>query len=191
MRLRFDRFSRYHAAPSAFGLDLRPAALYPFVYPLQEEDLEEIACFFEDENRRRHPNFADLLDRPGIRVLTKTAALWGKRFHSPVPPSLTMRMECNEPVISDSRTSTEEYRPDGIEWEILLACVEGISRGELFTRLDHPTHRIEAAFRELVDRKLLMLIRDDCISLPLQEPVPELPGRSEYPGGCQMDSSNP
>jgi ribosomal peptide maturation radical SAM protein 1 len=190
IRLRFDRFSRYLSEPAAFDLDLKPAALYSHVYPLPQKDLADLACFFEDDNRRLHPRFSDLLSRKGIEALTLSSARWAKRFHSTSPPELTMRIENDELLIHDTRKGYQEYRLAGIESDIILACEEGLTMAELTESLlkaGHSPQTIEEGAENLIDRRLLLKIGNDSLSLPLREPIPELPRRNDYPGGVLID----
>jgi magnesium-protoporphyrin IX monomethyl ester (oxidative) cyclase len=48
--VRFDRYSPYFASSSEYNLDLHPMDFYSFIYPFSEDDLAELAYFFQDEN---------------------------------------------------------------------------------------------------------------------------------------------
>ena len=48
--VRFDRYSPYFTKRSEYNLDLHPMDFYSFVYPLNTEDLGELAYFFQDHN---------------------------------------------------------------------------------------------------------------------------------------------
>jgi ribosomal peptide maturation radical SAM protein 1 len=48
--VRFDRYSPYFSRSSEYNLDLHPMDFYSFIYPFSEDDLTELAYFFQDEN---------------------------------------------------------------------------------------------------------------------------------------------
>lgn len=46
--IRLDRFSPYHTAPAAFGLlNVRPMAIYHYLYPFEVESLRRVAYYFD------------------------------------------------------------------------------------------------------------------------------------------------
>lgn len=48
--VRFDRYSPYFASRSEYNLDLHPMDFYSFIYPFSENDLAQLAYFFQDDN---------------------------------------------------------------------------------------------------------------------------------------------
>lgn len=48
--VRFDRFSPYFYKADSYNLELKPLDFYSFVYPLEEEDMRDLAYYFYDNN---------------------------------------------------------------------------------------------------------------------------------------------
>jgi ribosomal peptide maturation radical SAM protein 1 len=184
-RVRFDRFSDYHRHPGKYGLELHPAGLSRFLYPMSAEQLERQVYFFEDAARRENPLFDALLDRPGIRGVSDAANAWRTRFHSGNPACLELTDDGEVCRIVDSRQeptgSTIEIR--GLERDLLLACDRAPAMGELLSRSAHPAGEPDRSMEKLVDLGLVLLIDGRAVSLPLREPVMPLPRIWEYPGG--------
>jgi len=186
MRLRFDRFSRYHGYPGMYGLQLTPSLLYRYIYPVAEEDLADLAYFFEDDERQKNPAFSALLHRPGIRALTEAAALWSKKFYSPDVPVLTMEPEGDGAVITDTRSGSSVYTIEAPVYSALRAFERGgnakaaevIMTCEGFTSMD-----AEEALNSLRELQLVATAGDRTVSLPITGNAVPLPGPREYPGG--------
>ncbi|MBS2033972.1 RiPP maturation radical SAM C-methyltransferase [bacterium] len=161
-KIRFDRFSPYHTRPEQYDIEMVPAAAYSQVYPVPQEELRDLAYFFQDTPRQaqRDDRF---LPMPGRRALymqlKEWTALWADR-----PPILTMHDQAGELVVRDTRpiASAPEHRLTGRAREILL---------EARTPMRYPEDESEVA--ELVSKHLLLKIGERCLSLPTSgDPVP-------------------
>ncbi len=187
-RVRLDRFSAYHEAAKEYGLSLRPARHYRYVYPLDEAALHNQVYFFEDEARSRNPLFEPLLERPGIRAVSRAVHQWTRAFYADERPVLSVRITdagCHfrdtRPVASDASCHLE-----GTVAQTYLNCEDAPTRAELNRRLARQG-MTESDFRrtiqELLDRKLLLALGSRLISLAVPEPIPDLPNLGDYPGG--------
>src|SRR4029077_1691450 len=48
----YERFSPYHFASETYGISLRPAREYQYIFPTQRVAFDRIAYFFEDRNQQ-------------------------------------------------------------------------------------------------------------------------------------------
>lgn len=184
-RVRLDRFSDYHRFPDKYRFKLRPARLSPFIYPLNDEQLEQQVYFFEDAARWENPLFDVLLTRSGICAVSNAVKTWQTRFYSENPVRLEATDDGTICRIMDSRPDTinEMIEIEGFQRELLLACNRAPQMDELNSRYAHIAGELDQAITHLVNRGLVLLIDGRAVSLPLWEPVPPLPRIWEYPGG--------
>jgi ribosomal peptide maturation radical SAM protein 1 len=188
VRLRLDRFSRYHDHAKEYGLDIHPSELAHYVYPLDDKELREQTYFFEDETRTRQPLVSSLFTRPGIKAAAREIGRWKKAFWSGNLPTLAMS-------ISDSRIHIRDTRPaavgssfdlQGVESEIYLACEKARRRKSLYDQLKkegHDRREVESAIHRLLDYKLMVELDGRLLALAVCEPLADIPKKIDYPGG--------
>jgi ribosomal peptide maturation radical SAM protein 1 len=80
--VRFDRYSPYFASRSEYNLDLHPMDFYSFIYPFGENDLAELAYFFQDENISSYAVNAARWSGP----LNASVNQWRNEWNSTGPP---------------------------------------------------------------------------------------------------------
>lgn len=82
-RVRYDRYSPYHYDSDKYGVKLNPSRCYSLVYPLEEEDIEDLAVFFEDA-----PGSCRGRSGPGVAELGRKINFWDETFR------------CKNPILS-------------------------------------------------------------------------------------------
>jgi len=171
--IRYDRFSPYHTDPTKHGIRIQAARSYRAVYPLPVEELDNLAYFFEDyagEGRREDRR----LDTPGRVALSLALKQWREAFWSPLPPILSMSDTEEGLHILDTRSVAVErrHRVQGRSRELLLEC-----------RTPRRFLEPEPALLELVDKKLVLVLNDRYLSLPVEGDLPTLQASWKFPGG--------
>jgi ribosomal peptide maturation radical SAM protein 1 len=99
--VRFDRYSVYFSRGLEYGLDLQPMDFYSLIYPFAENDLADLAYFFQDHNvSPYYVNAAVWLDR-----LSDCVERWRGGWNNAEPrPRLVLQREPDgSHVIYDSR----------------------------------------------------------------------------------------
>ena len=187
--VRFDRYSRHHASPDEYGLRLKPAELYEYIYRLSEAELANQAYFFEDVERQelgKSPTLAALLTGKGLAATRQAVKAWILNWKLEEPPELIMDVTPDRLEIRDTRSvaTAPEHVLRGLPRGIYLACDEAprveALRGAF---VDQDPERVEQAVDDLQRSKLLLAIDGRLIALALRAPVEPLPARSEFPGG--------
>jgi magnesium-protoporphyrin IX monomethyl ester (oxidative) cyclase len=196
MTIRFDRFGRYHLAPSEHALRLRPMPAYSFVYPLEEAAVRDLAYFFRHSPESGTPPswVVDPAARPGLRAVQEAVGRWKADFWS-VPESerasLTATRRDGELVIEDSRPGASErsLALRGLERSIYEECDAPRTRGDLARRLaekhqlPHGEEELDAALASLGERKLLLSMGGRHLALALRSPAVPLPDDRESAEG--------
>lgn len=200
--IRFDRFSPYQARPEEFGLRLRPAWTYPYIYPLAQETLSRLVYVFElEEGPGRQTNAFRLwgsaeftsLGGAGKDALQERLRTWLAAFLSPLPPLLCKTEEPGRTLILDTRSVAPESRVvlEGLAHRVYRACDHSPSLAGVVKALREDGGRnvdpgeVGRAVTELVERKLVLRLGERLLGLALRGEVPSLPRSNEdgYPGG--------
>jgi ribosomal peptide maturation radical SAM protein 1 len=195
-RIQFHRFSPYHQRPEDWGLHLSPYATYPYVYPLDSDQLARLAYYFDDPARRATQ--AELDQRPGLkRALTAVGRwilLWGGAGSDPSRPRplLLMRDHGEAIHIEDSRPcgAGEQVLRD-LAASVYRACdrISSLSSLSKAVRSVHPAasdEQIAAAVDDLARRKLLLRNNDKILALALRQ-VSTIADRPEDSPGGHID----
>lgn len=188
-RIRFDRFSPHQARPADFGLHLRPGWAYRYIYPLDDDALEDLVYVFEDA-AGPVPGFGG----PGRDALAAALDDWAARFRGAIPPIMCMTEEADRTTIVDTRRVAPERRVvlRGTAHRVHRACAsaqtpDGIARA-LAGDGGPPVKpaAIRRAIDDLVARRLVLSTGGRVLALALAGEVPTLPLALEdgYPGGC-------
>ena len=195
VRLRFDRYGRYHERPGDYGLELRPSGMYPYIYPLSGRDLGDLVYFFEDPERAREPGLGALLRRPGFVALAREIARWKKAFRARTPPVLSFTRRRGRLLIRDTRPGggADGIALEGAAAGLLLAGEEAPRRDEAIAAAGRKPgasrSAAEEAARFLLDRGLLLALDGRLLTLALRHPRGELPSRDDSPIGCLVGES--
>jgi ribosomal peptide maturation radical SAM protein 1 len=199
VRLRYQRYSPYHQTPDKYGLKLRPAAPYRFVYPLSEEHLADLVYYFEDDQSNDaggHIAARTVNRRPGLHAVARGVGAWFKAWYRPELPMLVMRDTGDEIAVEDGRAVAvaREHRIVGLERELLLAADEGVPEARVRGRLSGVNISqtdIDTAITDLIARKLIVRLDSRLVGLPLWEPYTPLPAPSAFPGGYFESRDDP
>ena len=194
IHIRFDRYSPYHKKAQSYGLDLVPARLLKYVYPMSDADLMDQSYFFEDRNMvdlGRNLSVGRPLQRPGANALRVAIAGWSKSFWSGAPAVL-----CEEPAedgirLLDTRPIATErlVRLDGATAAILKLCDGGQGKASLPEKLAKQglftgsEEQVADALVFLTDRAYVIELDGRVLSLTLKGDLPRLPDSSQFPGG--------
>jgi ribosomal peptide maturation radical SAM protein 1 len=84
IRIRYDRFSRYHSRPQDFGLSLHPSRAYHYVYPFSKDSLMRLGYSFEDSKRPGHAH-RGFQEGPGQQSLQDAVREWNSLWNSSKP----------------------------------------------------------------------------------------------------------
>ena len=190
-RVRLDRYSLYYDRQRDYGLRLQPAELYSCIYPVSRGALEDLVCFFEDEERSIDPRFEALLTRPGIRAASKAAAQWKIAFWAENAPCLTMAVTDSAIHIRDTRpvAIAPSFLLQGVEREVYLACDAALGLRRLVSQVvsrGYAKTEVDAAVETLLQHKLMIMSGGRLLALAVCDPMAALPERNVYPGGAVM-----
>ena len=198
IRIRFERFSPYHARPEDFGLELQPAWPYRFIYPLAEELLEQLVYRFDDirDTMSRTSYFDNRIgavnsnDAPGVGELRLHLKLWRYHQDSPEPPILSMEELGEETRIRDTRpcATAENHTLRGLHHQVHHACLAGnsltgILRALTAAGIEPGPGELEGVLSELGASRLVVPLGDRYLALAVPGEPPALPALREFPGG--------
>ncbi len=197
--LEFCRYSQYHERSEEFGLHLRPARPYSYVYPVSAEEMTDLVYFFEEKGRssiEQSPILAMLMERPGLRRLQREFNKWLKCFLSPTRPVLTMQISPDRLVITDTRPTAVEHSLvlEGLDRDVYLASDEAPQIQRLFEAFEKrgvSRENLEAIVQDMVDKKLMIKVDGRYLALAVREPYREMPADHDYPGGTIDESQHP
>lgn len=194
IHIRFDRYSPYHGKAADYGLELVPARLLQYVYPLSPADLMDQSYFFEERgvaDLGRNLSVGLTLERPGADALRKALVAWSRAFWSGMPAVL-----CEEPDgaglrLLDTRplAAERQVRLDGAAAAILRLCDGARNTATLPEKLRSDgrfagsDEQIADALAFLLERAYAIELDGRILSLTLKGDLPSLPDGSEFPGG--------
>ena len=183
VRIRFDRYSPYHARHSEFGLNLEPYHAYSYVYP-EDADLNDLAYYFEDYGHERVD-----WQRPEMQELHNQFINWTNTFYG-VANGQPRELKANAKLTLDPATGVivdtrrremgKKYRVGAKLVEILEAVHEGMPKvrfRELYGGVD---------ISALLDRGLIIDTGDHYLSLATYPPKRGLPKFEDFPCGTVM-----
>ena len=180
-QIRYERFSPYHVRPGDYQLNLSANRYYSSVYPLDQEGLDSLAYFFEDQEQLRFPRTGPRPDedsRPGRLALERWVDHWIRIFWKENPIVLSM-VDVNQQLkLVDTRPCAPQR----------FVCLEGRLR-ELYLACETPqtcaSLGVEAyELAGLVENKLLLLLGGRYLALAVRGDCPPLPRNRDFPGGC-------
>lgn len=147
--IQFVRFSPYHRDAASYDLDLIPEPAYSQVYPVEGEELSELAYYFVDRNP---PPPRGL----GQRLLVAWLGVWRDQHESGVRPVLEMRFDDDAIEIVDTRScrTADHHRLTGLAARLYKECDEAVERRALPARLEASEEETETAIATLLASKL-------------------------------------
>lgn len=169
VRLRYDRYSVYQSRPEDFGIRLRPAEAMGLVYGLPEEDLEELAYYFELAEPVPQPA------GPGVKALMEAIRGWQRRYWRDLAPVLAVEDDGRALHFLDSRG--EEPRALRLAGDLratYLRVEDGAPRDGAGP---------EEAIAELLRQGLVLHVDNRLLGLAVRGPLPATPTEVDFPGG--------
>jgi len=174
LRIILQRFSPYHFDAERFGIkNIRPGALYEFIYPKTKVDLDKLAFYFDY-------SVDGMTDNPEsyIKPVRDFAARWQAAF-----ANSKIRFTCRRGAGFLELNDNRPLKPDakignprktilkGLTMDVFLFCdsiqsIRAVTRyvAERSKELQ-PEQVAERIVNDLVSRKLMMREKDRCLSL--------------------------
>jgi ribosomal peptide maturation radical SAM protein 1 len=192
--LQMQRFSPYFDRPGEFGIELtEPRPQYKFLYSVSSKALTNLAYEFEYR-------YLDGRDPEAYVTELKDAVDEWRNFSREGPGSLYYRRGPGFLRVEDRRAGLEaaDYRFDGIEEKIYLACDSGATADQLSTRFeaddeeDLDAEEIEEFLDDLVQARLMYREGNCFLSLAIParmtSTVAEAPSGRDAATACLADS---
>jgi magnesium-protoporphyrin IX monomethyl ester (oxidative) cyclase len=193
----YYRFSPAQTQPARFKLNISPHRSYYYVYPWDEQDIEDFAYYFYDYTIGREQidmfGDTDLLRRPGLRALGDFVKSWQQQWMSEgQPPTLVMVDDGEQIEITDTRLCAiqPKFYLSGLSRQIYHICDKARkSEGILKTLqseydINCTWNAVEPSVQELCENGLLLEVEDGYfLSLAVPGPLKPLPTLANFPGG--------
>lgn len=179
IRIHLDRNSRFHMEPEKYDLSLVPHRTYSHAFPLDENQLFDFACFFEDEKTIRD----GYSDPDSVKRLRKTIEKWQLGFPLDDPerdlPRLVFDEKEDETRILDTRPCAQgaSFTLSGIAHHVHSVCRRPVRIGSLPKLLEQKKNinvdinEVSAAVDYLLERKLLLEMAGRLLCLATREPT--------------------
>ncbi|MEA2338337.1 MAG: hypothetical protein QOE82_2344 [Thermoanaerobaculia bacterium] len=173
--IQFMRFSPYHRDAAAYGFDLVPEPAYAQVYPLDDEEMQQLAYQFVDRR-------ASLEDGIGQQLLLAWLGVWREEHRDGTRPILEMRRDGDAIDIVDTRSCrvADHHRLEGDAARLYEACDEAVDRDALRGRLG--LDRFEEIVDALLADKILLELNGRLLALAV-DTARQMPQETLSPGG--------
>ena len=183
--IQFIRFSPYHRDAARWGFDLVPEPAYAHVYPLDDDEMEQLAYYFVDRTPAREAGL-------GQRLLVAWLGLWREQHEEGERPVLQMRRDGEAIVVEDTRScrTAESHRLEGLAARLYAACDEATERHALAARLGAGPAELDEVAAALVADNLLLDLGGRLLALAVDASRPQ-PERAPNPGGSIAWSAVP
>jgi len=191
--IRFDRFSPYYEQRDSFNLELEPFFSYKYIYPLEKEDLDNIAYFFdfrreEGPNGEQKPRFQSNYRMKALRMFEE----WKRHFWAAGDlerPVLVMEDLGDRLEIMDTRpiATASKHQLEGLEASVYRVMDRPITQVAIVRYLDkewdiQTNHEeVEKAVSSLRDRKLILEASNRVLALAMRHPVKPFPRMEDSP----------
>jgi len=167
------------------------SALDALIYPLPAEDVRDLSYTLDDRfsaGKRDNPALAILFARPGLQNLRKAVSRWMMEAISGNGPMLSMRVDEQKIMISDSRpaATAASFQLDGAEREIYLLCdaarLEDQVR-KLLLEKGYGASDVDSGIRSLLEKKLMIRVDGRLLALAIEEPYLDYISPDQNPMG--------
>ncbi len=194
-RIGYHRFSPYFDKADEYQLTLKPVDSYRFIYPLDDQNLFNVAYFFIDDETKpdieRGLDISALPDLPGHQQLQQVINQWSRQFwNEPTPPLLCMVDHSDLIRILDTRevATSMVHELTGLDAAIYRLCAEPVTKQRLLDKLLAANEQwqqsaVDDALTQLIDDKLLLFLSHCYLSLALAGNIVPLVPSHEYPSG--------
>ncbi|NQZ10672.1 MAG: RiPP maturation radical SAM protein 1 [Algicola sp.] len=179
----YHRFSPYFDKADEYGLDIRPVSRYRYVYPLNDENLFNLAYFFEGKT--------GVTILPGHQLLQDEVIKWSTRYWTQqMPPILSMTDHDSLIRILDTRPVATKMMHElkDLKAAVYRLCLAPVSKERLLINLNKPDatvtiEQLDEQLNQLIDDKLMIFVSHCYLSLALLGSIPALPTVIDYPSG--------
>lgn len=173
----YHRFSPYFERAAEYGVRHRVCPTYAAVYPLPEEELADLAYFFEDAPGSVRTG----VEGPGLEALRARVREWAVNWRRPLPTVLSMADVGDRLEILDTRAVApcRKHVLRGVEREVYLACDGAQTAASLRPRWGE----VQGVLDELVGRRILLRQGQRYLALATAGSLPALPDPTSFPGG--------
>ncbi|NQZ88855.1 MAG: RiPP maturation radical SAM protein 1 [Colwellia sp.] len=194
IKIRYPRFSPYFKDPDKYGLTLEPLKSYQYIYPLVEQDLFNIAYFFDEKSTKEVDVFSLSVENvhqiSGHQLLQEKISEWALQWSSGSVSLLYMSDQGENIVVIDTRKEATNFTHtlSGVTAAIYRLCEEPVSKNRLVSKLvdlELPSDDVSVseAIETLVNNKLLLSLSNCYLALALKGQTPPLPDAKDYPAG--------
>jgi len=189
IQVRYARFSNYYNTPERYGIDLVPLKEYFSVYPLSENEIMDIACYFEDKNQSKGKGTSESIGITRVKsILNKWIKLFENYFSETKQIKLTVWEEKYQSFITDTRPCATERNITlkGLAHYIYCECRIPRTKKLLFESLQKiyfPNIRINELNKMidyLLEKKLILILDEKILSLAVREPARTLITKKEF-----------
>ena len=161
--VRFDRYSPYFNEAADYGFDLHPVDHYRLTYPFPEEDLDNLAYYFQDRGLGDYMLAAALWSRKLGGMVERWNQLWSEGAE---PPCLRLERDGAAGTIYDSRSGHQQtYRLDAPS----VTLLEHLDRPVRMDRLAGALPALVGRLDQLRDRGLLLFEGERMMSVVLTD----------------------
>jgi hypothetical protein len=194
IKIRYPRFSPYFKDPKKYGLTLEPLQSYQYIYPLTENELANIAYFFDEKSTKDQAVFSltvgNVHNVAGHKLLQEQVTLWSQQWSGSSVPLLYMSDQGENIVVIDTRkvATNVTHQLSGLTACIYRLCEEPVSKSRLISKLaelalPNDDINVNKALAILIKNKLLLSLSHCYLALALKGKTPKLPDVKDYPSG--------
>ena len=190
-KMRYDRYSPYHADSARFGLKLQPHPAYRAIYPVSEAALADLAYFHLAHDQDWDADLNDPANLgPGLAALSRQATLWTQAFWTNLPAILSQEDDGEQLHLLDTRPIAPQRRSTlvGSQRLLYLACDSARSLKQCAAQTQIAEAQALPWLRQLCDQKVMLELADGrYLALAVAGQLPRLLRPQEFPGGaCQV-----
>jgi len=194
IKIRYPRFSPYFNKPEEHGLTLEPLKSYQYIYPLAQDELVNIAYFFDEISTKEQGIYnvsqSFRFQTPALKRLQHLIVEWRSSWSEHQQAIFCMKDSGDKILLTDTRPVATRllHILVGNEAEIYRLCAEPITRERLFIKLSKMDKDIDDALftqlmANLVSNHLIIFLSNCYFALAYdQEATPYL-SLTEYPSG--------
>ena len=191
LEVQYQRNSHYFDKADEYALKLEPLPLDALIYPLTSEAVADLSYTLDDgfsALKRDNPELAVLFLRPGLRNLRKAVNRWMMEADSRKRPMLSMRVEKQKLIITDSRpvATASTFQIDGVEKEVYLLCDAARPEEQVHQILfekGYSASNVDSSIRSLLEKKLMIRVDRYLLALAVEEPYLEYISQDQNPMG--------
>lgn len=167
----YQKYSRYHSAPEDYGLELKPCALYPYIYGDNAELIEKAAFYYDLTGGETAALFK--AHEALHQALREAVAAWLAAWNRETPPRLTVGAREGYLVITDTRACRRSNGSflQGAEAALCAVCDAPVSLHTILEKLggQYTEKRIRQALDWMTERGYVIGLGGKYLFLALPE----------------------